>query len=118
MRPKSLPKRFQGTARYADQQGARQVILLRCQSREGQRLLGVAVVSRRVDAVRHAVADRAVVHALFVALRQILEDDGPNGLERLAPVRRKLGKVFVDCLGFAWLDASFSVRCQGFGLGA
>ena len=81
------------------------MVLLRRQAREGERLFGIAVITGRVNTVRHVVADHAVLHALLVSFRQVLEDDGTDRFEHLAPIGRQRGKVLVDRFGLA-LNAS------------
>ena len=51
-----------------------------------QRLLRVAVIAARPDAVRHGVADHAVEHAFFIVLVEVLEDDLAERLDARAAV--------------------------------
>ena len=68
---------------------------------ERQRLLGVAVVARRVHPVRHVVADHAVLDSFLVILVEVLEHDLANGLDGFAPVLGQFGEVLFNGGRFA-----------------
>jgi hypothetical protein len=86
------------------------VVLLRGHARERQRLLGVAVVARRVDLMGHVVSDHAVLHAFDVGFVEVFADDLANGFQGLAAVVGQFGEIFLDGGGFALHGRSISRR--------
>ena len=66
----------------------RQVVFLRCQPREGQRLFGIVMISCREEPVRHLPGNHAIVHSLLKAWLDIASD------HRGRAIRRQFGQIF------------------------
>lgn len=71
------------------------VVLLRGDANEWKRQLGVAVVTCRVNRMRHDIADHPIGHGLHDALiRKMIQNGSPQCAHDLLALRRKLFQVF------------------------
>src|SRR5262245_25284947 len=64
----------------------------------------------RIQPVRHVVADRAVLHALFKILVEVLEDELAQRLNRLALILRQRCQILLHRLRFALHEQSVPAR--------
>lgn len=71
----------------------------RGQPRERQRFGRGAVVALGVTRVRRKVADAAVLQALRVTRRQVLQDDLADGPQGFRPLRRQTRQIVFHCAG-------------------